>query len=282
MPRKLRAQRSLFRSILCFSLVGLVTGLVSCQQGTEVVQSKAEADWQPALAPEQIAMVRSQFPDFQPELFKPGLDPSNRKALRPSNFQPAMFFGAGNASEQAITTTLGITVYVRGFDASRLPAHLNQSFLYFDSAGSPYQLALSVQRISALNKIEERMHLPATPNGPLIEFDPKNWQVVGSEIDRILMEVRASLALRLPAVANVSLSKCAIEISPTVFWVRNSNFGDTWAAGLTNSMPGGRYHLTLNLFYVSGNRIQNDWRRVLIDEAINFFVLSIGRTDLAL
>jgi hypothetical protein len=259
-----------------------VTVLVSCQQGTEVVQSKAEADWQPALAPQQIAMVRSQFPDFQPELFKPGTDPSNRGALRPSNFQPAMFFGAGNVSEQAITTPLGITVYIRGFDASRLPAHLNQSFPYFDSAGSPYQLALGVQRISALNKIEERMHLPATPNGPLIEFDPKNWQVVGSEIDRILMEVRASLAFRLPAVANVSPSNCAIEIFPTIFWVRNSNFGDTWAVGLTNSMPAGRYHLALNLFYVSGNRIQNDWRRVLIDEAINFFVLSIGRPDLAL
>jgi hypothetical protein len=58
--------------------------------------------------------------------------------------------------------------------------------------------------------------------------------------------------------------------------------GDTWAVGLTETIPGGKYRITVAVFYVNGNRVQNDWRKALIDEAINFFVLSIGRPDLAL
>jgi hypothetical protein len=261
--------------------IGLALLLVSCSQGTTIVNSKTDSSWQPSLTSAQIAVVQSVFPDFQPELFKPGTNPSMRTELRVANFQPARFFGQGNGQSQFLVTPGGVHVEAHGFDIMTVPPALPMHPPYFEPDGTAYSLDLRLQTISALHKIEERLGLPLSPSGPWIEYDPTNWQVSASEIDRILTDVQASLARRLPQVLNVPLSRCQVAIEPTIFWVRNSNFGDTWAVGLTQSLSGGDYRLHLALFYVSGERVQNDWRRVLIDEGINCFVLSIARPDLA-
>lgn len=265
------------RSLFCLTLA---LALASCQ-GNKFVVPKPDASWQPAMTAGQIAVVQSVFPNFQPELFKPGTDPNKRTSLRPSNFQPAMFFGPASTQSSAFTTTAGIEVEARGFDLMSVPPVLPLTAPYFEPDGTPYNLDFRLQRISALNKIEDRLGKPLTSNGPLIQYDPKNWQVSGDEIDRILTEVQSALAVHLPAVQNVPLRNCRIVIEPTIFFFTGSNYGTTWAVGLTRDPSGGVYTLHLTLFYVNGVRVQNDWRRVLIDEGINFFVIAIGRRGLA-
>lgn len=265
----------------CFIGVVSVLTMNSCVHSTAIVDSKADASWQSNMTSAQIAVVRSAFPDFQPELFKPGTDPNDRSKLGVSNFQPARFFGPGNQQSQLTTTPAGIIVETLGFDVMMVPPALPLNPPYYDPSGALYNLDLRLQRVSALHKIEERLGMPPSSSGPWIEYDPTGWQVSTVEIDRILSEVRNSIAIQLPQVQNVPLSRCQVRIEPTIFWVQNSNFGNTWAGGLTRSLPGGHYRLHLALFYVNGQRVQNDWRRLLIDEGINCLVLSIGRPDLA-
>ncbi len=263
--------------IIALVLIALLQG---CSGASPIQESAVGHDWYSPLSASDLATIRQTFPDFMPELFAPGTDPLNRLALRPTNFRPARFFGEA-VTMAAHTTTQGVELEFNGYDTTRTPDQIGASGTYFDPQRNPIPVQFGIVEVAPLNKIEARMNLPLTPGAPAVVYDRRDWRVRSEEVDRILVEVRDSLALRLPNVANVPLSTCRVTIRSSIFYVQGSNFGDTWAGGVTRTTSGGKYHLEVSVFYISAQRLVTDWRAYLIDEAINFFVLSVGRGDLA-
>ena len=87
--------------------------------------------------------------------------------------------------------------------------------------------------------------------------------------------------MRLPAVASVEPRRCEVVIEPTIMYVQGSNFGDVWAGGMTVPSGTGTFRIHVVLFYITGDRRVTDWREFLVSEAINCYVLAVGRSDLA-
>jgi len=235
--------------------------------------------WFVNLSLQQVEDVRLSFPDFEPERFAPGTDPRNRSALRPSNFTPAKFFGLPSLATSD-RTPIGIVVHSSGYLYPRPPEILPSRVTYYDPWNTSYDLTMDTISISPRNKIEERLGVPYSALPNYLEFDRRRWHTDLAEVDRIMLTVRDELAIYLPAVGGVDPTNCEIIISSTIFWVPSSNFGPTWAGGLTENL-GNQFRITLVLFYISGDRRMADWRMFLVDEAINFYVISIGRGDLA-
>jgi hypothetical protein len=233
------------------------------------------------LTVEEIAIVRKSFPRFMPETFAPGTNPANRSALTLSNFAPALFFGPAQPDVLKLTPS-GIRFQANGFDGPSVPDVLETQATYFNPSHGSLQLILDTFALSPLNKIEQRMQLPLSPSAPLVFIDRTRLRVNAAEIDQIMNTVRAALAGPLPSVAGVDLSRCEVVVEPAISYVYGSNFGNVWAVGLTERLGGGYFRIHVCLFYISSQGVLIDWRAVLVDEALNFFVLSIGRDDLAL
>jgi hypothetical protein len=225
-----------------------------------------------------VAVVRETFPKFEPEQFPQGQVSAG--TITPQNFSPAQFWGPARPQGMRLTPR-GILVETNGFDLEDMTDMLPPSGVYFDRQANQYNVDLNTVFLSALTDLENRMQLPLTPNPPFIRVNHREARVDLLELESILYQVRDALSLRLPEVSGVDPGRLEIIIEPSIFYVRNSNFGDTWAGGLIQPLSGGRYRIHLMLFYINGQRHVSDWRVYLVSEAINFYVLSIGRPDLA-
>lgn len=264
--------------IVLLSMEGASCGGAAEIPGTSA-SSALSSNFQPLLSPQQIEIVRQTFPRFQPEYFRDGKIPV-QQSPNPSDYSPAQFYGQLTRTESR-TTPYGITYEAYGLDEPSQISILPDSGTYFDRSGNPYSFTLGMASRAPLNVIEERLGRPLTPNAPVVMFDRRHARVDAAEIDRILLEVQTSLMIALPAVATVDPRRCEVVILPTIFYVGNSNFGSTWAGGVSENMGGGRYRLQLAAFYISSTRVLTDWRDYLVYEAINFYVTAIGRPDLA-
>jgi hypothetical protein len=241
-------------------------------------------DWKPILSQSQIEIVRQTLPNFGPEVFAPGTDPTKENALTPFNFSPALFFGAP-VPQGMRPTPLGIQVETNGYDGAPQPVVLPSQGTYFDRRLTPHQFTLPIIQRSPLNVLQGRMGLPLTPNAPVLSVNLTEGRVDLTEIDSAMLFIRDQLATLLPAVAGVDPRNYEIVIEPTIFYVAGTTIGNTWVGGLTEPLGGGRYRSDVLAFYMvfhlDGSTTMANWKDFLEDEAINFYVLSVGRNDLA-
>ena len=239
------------------------------------------ANWQPVMSQAEIDTVRQTFPNFISPKIAPGTNFAAGSSFSPDTFAPALFFG--EPAPRGVQLTLaGVEVDTGGYDGLQQPVLLPDHGTYFDPQNNSYEFQLGPLDVSPLNKLEARMQVPLTANAPVLTISRRSGRVDISDVDRILLAVRSSLAMRLPAIASVDIRKCRVAIEPTIFFVSQSNFGAVWAGGSTQDLGGGNFQIRLSLFYISGTRKTiTNWQLYLVDEAINFFVLSIGRPDLA-
>ena len=248
------------------------------------LSSSACPSCKPILAPQQVSVVQEVFPKFQPEGFSPGTDPLMAPALVPSDFSPAEFLGPPipAAAEQ---TPMGISVETNGYDGTAVLSELPSPGVYFDRSLQPHTFTLGVVNRSPLNLLQGRMGVPLTPDAPTVNIDLRASQVNLTRIDEDMVFIRDQLSEQLPAIAGVDPTNAKIVIEPSIFYVYGSNFGNTWAGGVTEATGGGHYMIHLADFYItfdpSGNMVIVNWEDYLVDEAINFYVLSVGRPDLA-
>ena len=126
------------------------------------------------------------------------------------------------------------------------------------------------------------MRFAQTPGAPIFTYDRRNARIDPSEVESILRAVQTAVATYLPAAAQVDVRQCEVVIEPSIFYMNSSNLGNLWAGGVTHDLGGGRFRLRVMILYINGNGEVFDWRQFLVDEALNFFVISVGRRDLAI
>jgi hypothetical protein len=238
----------------------------------------------PLLTAQQVAVVRQTFPDFQPDEFSPGTSPS-ASTLVPANFVPAEFFGPPNPASAERTPQLNISVLTNGYDAALYPAQVGPAGTYFTGALTAQQFTLGTIYRSPLDLLQQRMGLPQTHDAPTVAINLSDGRVDLSKIDQDMIFIRDQESQVLPAIANVNPANAKIVIEPTIFYAYGTNDGDIWVGGLTSQQPDGSYVIQLARFYITfdsqGHIIISNWEDFLVDEATNFYVLSIGRSDLA-
>ena len=192
----------------------------------------------------------------------------------------ALFFGPPRPQGMK-PTSKEILLETNGFDGPQQPQLLPSAGTYFDRQGNQFTFELGQVTLNPLNDLESRMQVPLSPGAPVIVADRRIARLDPAEVAQILQSVQSSMAIKLPEVATVDLRRCEVVIEPSIFFVRGSNFGDTWAGGMTEDLGNANYRLHVMVFYISSERRVADWREYLVSEAINFFVLSVGRRDLA-
>lgn len=235
--------------------------------------------WQPILSDGEVAIVRQTFPEFHAEIFASGFNPNGGAAYTPGNFSPALFFGVPLA-EGMKPTPAGVMLETNGYDGSHVAELLPPKGTYFDRFRNPYEFELGSFVFDPLDQLEARMGVSRTPGAPRITVDRRKVRVDPSEVDRILLGVRQAIAQRFPEIAGVDPRRCEVVIEPTTFYATGTNYGDTWAGGMTRPLGNGSYRLHVLVFYINGERHIFDWREFLVSEAINCYVSAIGRTDL--
>jgi hypothetical protein len=235
---------------------------------------------QPILSDSEVAVVRQTFPAFQPELIAEGFNPNGGGQFTPQNFSPAVFFGPPNTRGMRQTDG-GIFLETNGYDGASLVESLPPTGTYFDRLRTPYEFQLGPVELNPLNQLESRMKTSLTSNPPKILLDRRKARVDPADVDLIMYRVRDAVAMRLPAVASVEPRRCEVVIEPTIMYVLRSNFGDVWAGGMTVPLGNGNFRIHVVLFYITGDRRVTDWREFLVSEAINCYVLAVGRSDLA-
>ena len=179
-------------------------------------------------------------------------------------------------------TPNGIAIQTNGFDylqASDLPP---SQFTYINLYANQFPIRLGLKNLVALHNLENRMKVPLTSNPPVIAVDQRVLRVDPQEIEKVLDLVRDAVLRYFPAGESIDIHKCEIVIEPTIFYVVNSNFGNTWAGGLTKRLDGGKYRIHVILFYINSQGEVYDWRDFLVHEVINFYVMELGREDLVL
>lgn len=262
---------------LCASFVVLAGCALLAGHDSSIVQPQPGPDWQPILSAEQIAAVRQLFPLYQPALIAPGT-PRDFSMLSAGNFAPEMFFGPANP-QGFRATPAGIQLETNGYDQA-IPLTLPTGGTYYDINGSAYTFKLAGITRSPLNILQGYMGIAQTPNAPTITIDPTGTRVDPGYVDTLMFTLRSQYAMALPDIANVNPQNTEIIIEPTIFYVGGSGSGGSWAGGLTEPLGDGRYRIHLQLFYITKAEV-NNWSDFLIDEALNFYVLSVGRPDLA-
>ncbi len=288
MTRKIRVSAGVFVSLLLSMMtvscgtVGSSSGPAPGSQGT--VDRPSCTGCVPLLSAQEVAVVQQTFPEFQPEEFSPGTNPL-ASTLVPANFVPAEFFGQPDPASAEHTPQLGISVLTNGYDASQYLAQVGPAGTYFTRSSVPQQFTLGTIYRSPLDLLQQRMGLPQTPSAPTVAIDLSDGRVDLSKIDQDMTFIRDQESQVLPAIANVNPANAEIEIEPTIFYAYGTNDGDLWVGGLTSQQPDGSYLIQLSRFYITfdsqGDMIISNWEDFLVDEATNFYVLSIGRPDLA-
>jgi hypothetical protein len=234
------------------------------------------------MSPAEITAVQQSFPKFVPARVAPGSSTGPGIVYDPNTFAPPLFLGQP-VTGATVFTPLGIEVETNGFDALEQPVLLPATGTYFDSNANPFQFQLASLDLAPLNKLEARMHVASTSGAPSLTIDRRSGRVLLADIDRILLAVQSSMAMRLPQVASVDIRRCRITIESTLFYVSNSNLGAGWAGGSTRDLGDGNFRIHLAVFFISGDsKVIVDSQMFLVDEAINFFALAIGRPDLGL
>ena len=272
---------SVYHSVQFFLLFTTLSALTSCAGNSDPAQqAQALHSLQPILSAAQVAEVHSTFPNFSPELFDPSINPMDANSLVPATFSPAYFFGPATAGTYS-RTTLGLNLNLNGFDSPNQPMYLPSNGIYFDRQGNSFPISLGPFTLVPLNDLEARLNVPLSPNAPVLNLDRRRARIDPAEIDQIMLTVRNSVATKLPAVMGVNFDSCDITIEPAIFYVSATNFGNIWAGGTTERLGNGRYRIRVEVFYINGQQRIADWREFLVHEAINFFVLSVGRDDLA-
>lgn len=262
---------------ICSSLGTLIgCGLISGGHGSGIVWPHPGPDWHPIFSAQEVATVRQTFPLYQPSLIAPGT-PLDSSQFTPDNFAPAMFFGPPNP-RGLVPTPSGIQLETNGYDEV-VPPTLPASGTYFHLDGSQYTFTLQPITRSPLNILQGYMGVAQTQNAPTVTIDLTKTKVDPTYLDTLMLTLRSQYAMALPAIANVDPRNAEIVIEPTIFFVEGSDFGNTWAGGLTESLGGGRYRIHLVVFYIAD--LNFNWADFLIDEALNFYVISAGRPDLA-
>lgn len=276
------APRSGLYIAICVVLCGCLIALAGCglSSGSKsgIVQPQVTAAWQPIFSPQEIAVVRQTFPLFQPALIAPGtpLDPTQ---FTPYNFAPGMFFGPPNP-QGFVATPSGIQLETNGYD-QLVPTTLPGSGTYFDLNGKSYTFTLGTITRSPLNILQGYMGVPQTPNAPTITIDLTKSRVDPAYVDNLMFTLRSQYAMALPDIANVDPRNAQIVMEPTIFYVQGSTFGNTWAGGLLEHLGGSSYKIHLEVFYIADQQRIFNWADFMIDEALNFYVSSVGRPDLA-
>lgn len=202
---------------------------------SEIILPTACAEGQTILTQQQIELVQSQFSSFQAELYCDGAVASDPTTLTPDNYVPARWFGQTRPfmSQQ---TPLGVHYESNGFDFADIAFSLPTQIDYFDVDGQPFSVGL-----------------PGDEGN-------RQVRVTATEIDRIFLAVQDTLARQFPEVREVSPSSITVNFQATIFFVTNSNFGDTWAGGAT--LPDGRT-IHVAFFELSPHRkIPISWRGI--------------------
>lgn len=236
-------------------------------------------NWFTILTTSDVEVVRANFPRFQPESFAPGVSPSS-SILDSSNFVPARFFGTSQP-QGFVQTPGGVRIETNGFGRLEQP-FLPERVDYFDRNRTQYLVRLARRDLKPSQEIRRRLGLPTSGDFPPLWTDPTDTRIQLDEVDLIMSRVKEAAAEFLPAVSNLPPNTCEIVVEPTIFYVRNSNHGDTWAGGLVNPLGDGRYRLHVSVFYINNERIFADWRPFLAHEALNCYVMAVGRRDLTI
>lgn len=228
-----------------------------------IVPSAAQArpDCHAILTSEQIEEVRSQFALFQPELYCLGANPSDGSSLLPENYVPARWFGEQRPSDLH-QTGLGIQYKGNGFERFDVLFSLPTRIDYFDTEGNPFSVEL--------------------PNSDL----DRQIRVTATAIDQVFLAVQDDLGQQFPEVRDVNPSSITLKFEPTIFFVFSSNFGDTWAGGVT-SLDGRNIHVAF--FHLSPRqKLPISWRGIpgvsrgwLENEFRNALLIQTGHTELA-
>ncbi len=263
------------RPSLAFAAPLALLILAGCAS-TRIVDPVPGKDWGPILSEGQIATVRQTFSRFEPELYKPGTDPTNRLGLTPSNFSPAQFFGPARPQGSKLTPA-GVRVETNGYDLPDISSPLADSGTYFHPDLAPYTIKLGPTSRSPLDELQDRMRISETHNGPVVEWDRRNGRLNPAEVDTLLTAVRDSVAREFPPAADVPISTCSVVMQPTIFFVKGSSSGDTWAGGLTHDDT----ELHVLYFYINGDGQMLDWHNFLISEGLNCFLIVTGHRGLA-
>lgn len=255
----------------------LIWGLIGCGGDWSILRVAPTDPAKPILSPAQISVVRQTFPSFQPELFGPGANPLDLRSFLPNNFSPARFFGPALAQGWKPTPS-GILVESNGYHGYAAP--LPSTGTYFTREGQPYAVQLAAFQRSALNALQSYMGLPQTADPRPIQIDLQAGRVDLLELENELLAIRSSLSQAIPAIANVDPRRCRVVVEPSIFYVTGSTAGNVWASGATLPLDGGGFEIHLAVFYIKGSGEIVNWQDVLVDEALNFYVASVGRPDL--
>jgi hypothetical protein len=247
--------------------------------GSGVVAPQVGSNWSPTISGADLAIVQQVFPLYLPTMVSPGTSLCGSGPFLPTNVSPSSFFGAGQ-SEDMKPTPGGIMVQTNGFDSPNVATPLPSEGTYFDCSDQPFIFNLDVVSPSPLNLYQAQDGIAQTPGAAAESVDLNEGTVSLAEIDSTLQFVKQQLAIALPAVAGVDEHNVEIVIEPTIFYVTDTNFGNTWAGGMTQSLGGGKYRIHVVVFFmyqpVNGNYTVANWKDYLIFEAMNFYLESVG------
>jgi hypothetical protein len=263
---------------LCCALAGLVLAACSGVVPTSMTLGDPASSWQPALTSSEIAIVQEEFPNFIPEWFAPGTDPTNRLSLNSGNFAPAHFFGPANP-QGFKPTPYGIPLETNGYDQS-VPATLPAAGTYFSPANTQLPFTLGPITEYPLNylegKVDERqIHIP---NGPPLTIDLSKTQVDPSYVDSLMLDLQSRFATIFPQIAKVDPRSCQIVIEPSVFFDHIGSNPPTITNGYTSGMGGNPGPITIHVavFYITADGTVYNWADALIDQAVMFYMTAAG------
>ena len=213
------------------------------------------------LSSDQMNLVRSNFPLFEPELYCAGTDIHNPSTFLPGNYTPARFLGGNRPSSDRVTS-LGITFQANGFDAEDIQFALPSRIDYFDIDGQLFTVVL-----------------------PSAESD-RQIRTSASEIDRIFLAVKQDLQAQypqFPEMQQVSPSSIKVRFQASVFYVAPLN---AWAGGVTS---GDGRSIEVALFHLSPRvKTPISWRGIpgvsnswLSHEIRNAIFIQSGHPELA-
>lgn len=262
-------------------LVLLVIQTISAcgYSSSDVVAPKVQSNWVPTISEVNLPIVQQFFPLFEPTRVSPGTSLCGSGPFTPANVAPGSFLGAAQSQGMKATPN-GVMVETNGFDSSNLPAPLLSQGTYFDCADNPFTYILDPVSELPLNLYQSQSGIPQTPGAAAESIDLREGGVSLSEIDDTLQFVQQQLAIVLPAVASVDEHNVEVVIEPTIFYVTDTNFGNSWAGGMTESLGGGKYRIHVVVFFmhqpVNGEYTITNWREYLVFEAMNFYLESVG------
>ncbi len=245
-----------------------------------ITASAIQPNWQPMEAPNQVKSNQQAFALYRPDLVDPGYLPLNGRPLLPWNYAPALFFGPG-MTENPKALPNGAMIWTNGFDSLPASAMPPAQFTVYDLFGASHDVQLGPKQVTPLWNMEQRLKVPLTNNPRSLMVDQRNLTIDLQEVNQLVDLSRDAVVTYFSQAASVDIRNCDIIIEPSIFFVPASNFGSVWAGGLTHATVTGKFRIHVMLFFINSQGTAYDWRDFLMHEVINFYLVSIGRPDLA-